>query len=423
MPVDRGRRARGIMPGEEPAMYRHGREEIEAVTRVLASGQWFRYGDPAQGHRGEAAAFEREWAQAMRSPHACVVASGTAALLCCYAGLGLGPGDEVIIPGYTWIASALAPLHLGVVPVIVDIDETLTLDLAAVEAAITPRTRAINPVHMNGLACDLDGLRALARRRGLFLIEDACQADGGRWGTERLGAIGDMGAYSFNFHKVISCGDGGAFVARAREHHERALIFHDGGIIFRGRADELILEPFCGINLRGNEILSAILRAQLARLDGIVDDLHRARATVSRRLADAGLELMPLHGGESAGTAAYLGLRFAEAGEAAAFCAALARAGGPGALRPIDSGRHVYAKWDPVMAQRGAYAPSADPFLHPANAVHRPRYAPDMLPRTLDLLARTALVAMNPDWDEAAADAAAERIIAAARAPVVVESR
>ncbi len=406
-------------------MYRHGREEIEAATRVLSSGQWFRYGDPAAGHLGEAAKFEAELAIATGSPHVGMVSSGTAALLCCYAGLGLGPGDEVIIPGYTWIASALAPLHMGVIPVIVDIDESLTIDPAAVERAITPRTRAINPVHMNGLACDLDALREIAARHRLLLIEDACQADGGRWnGSERLGAIGDMGAYSFNQFKMISCGDSGAYLAKDREAYERALIFHDGGCIFRPHGKDLTVNPFCGINLRGNEILAAILRAQLARLDGILDDLHHARARVLARLRADGIEVMPLRGGDATGTASYLGLSFADASDAVAFCASLGRANSdrptaprPTAYRPIDSGRHVYRNWDPLMSRQGAYSAAADPFLHPANAGSSQKYGPDMLPRTLSILARTALVALNPDWTDAEADAVADAISAAARQP------
>ncbi|MBA3708047.1 MAG: DegT/DnrJ/EryC1/StrS family aminotransferase [Planctomycetes bacterium] len=401
-------------------MYRHGREEIEAVTKVLANGQWFRYGDAAAGHLGEAARFEREYAEAMRSPHVGMVSSGTAALMCCYAGLALGPGDEVIIPGYTWIASALAPLHHGVIPVIVDIDESLTLDPAAVERAITPRTRAINPVHMNGLACDMDALREIASRRGLVLIEDACQADGGRWtGAERLGALGEMGAYSFNFYKMISCGDGGAFAARSREHYERALMFHDGGCIFRPHAKELGIEFFCGINLRGNEILAAILRVQLARLDAILDDLHRVRRRVLAVIRSEGLELVPLRGSDATGTASHLGVRFAHADDAAGFCRSLPTLSGgtASAHRPIDSGRHVYRNWEPVMAQRGAYAQAADPFHHPANATALPAYHPDMLPRTLDLLARTALIALHPDQEDATADALGAAIAASARQP------
>ncbi|MBA3686047.1 MAG: aminotransferase class V-fold PLP-dependent enzyme, partial [Planctomycetes bacterium] len=296
-------------------MYRHGQAEIDAVTKVMRSGHWFRYGDPAAGHLGEAAAFERELGAAVGSPNVCLTSSGTAALMCCYAGLALGPGDEVIIPGYTWVASALAPLHMGVIPVIVDIDASLTLDLAAVERAITPRTRAINPVHMAGLANDMDGLRAIASRHNLFIIEDACQADGGYWsdGT-RLGAIGDMGAYSFNHYKVLSAGDGGAFLARDRAAYERGLIFHDGGCIFRPHGAQLGVESFCGINLRGNEILAAILRAQLARLDGILGDLHRVRGGVLERIAGS-LDIIPLHGGARTGVGSHLGVRLGDSAE------------------------------------------------------------------------------------------------------------
>jgi len=383
-------------------MYRHGSEEREAVMAAMASGHWFRYGDTKGGHTQQAASFEREWSQAVGAGHACLTTSGTAALMCAYAGLGLGPGDEVIIPGYTWIASALAPLHMGIIPVIVDIDESLMLDPAAVERAITPRTRAIDPVHMNGFVCDLDRLSAIARRHGLLLIEDACQCDGGRWHDGRgIGTIGDAGAFSFNHAKVIACGDGGIFVTNRRETWERALLFHDGGTIFRDHARDLSLEAFCGINLRGSELLAAILRVQLGRLPGIIADLHRARDTVLALLRQADIDLIPMHGGDGTGTGSTVGLRFPSADAATSFVTAFSsdpRHPPARALRPLDSGRHVYANWEPVLARRGSYSTAADPFLHPANAGSTATYGRDLLPRTLAILARTALIGMDPDW-------------------------
>ena len=158
-------------------MYRHGKEEIDAAARVLSSDYWFRYGKPEDGHLGEATKLEGEWAKFMGMPHACFTNSGTAALMCAYAGLGLGPGDEVIVPGYTWVATATAPLSLGVIPVVVDVDESLMIDPAAVEKAITPRTKAICPVHMNGWACDMDKILEIAKKHNLLVIEDTCQAD------------------------------------------------------------------------------------------------------------------------------------------------------------------------------------------------------------------------------------------------------
>lgn len=401
-------------------MYRHGPEEIAAVTRVLQSGQWFRYGDAKAGHQGEAQAFEAAWSRTLGSPHACFTNSGTGALMACYAGLGLGPGDEVIVPGYTWIASATAPLALGVIPVLCDVNESLMLDPAAVERAITPRTKAICPVHMNGLAADMTALAAIARKYKIKLIEDACQCDGGLWtGGRRLGTIGDMAAYSFNFYKVIACGDGGMVVARRREHYERALIFHDAGVGFRAHAQALTTPLFAGINLRGNEILAAIMNVQLTRLKGIIRDLLRNRNAIHAAVAAAGHapQPIPYNGGLGTGTGATLGYRFATESAARNFARAFAAQpvpAGASASLPIDSGRHVYANWEAILNRQGGPTPAGNPFLHPANTATAPHYAKEMLPKTLAILKRTVLIPVNPDWTPAQCSAVAQAITAAA---------
>lgn len=398
-------------------MYRFGPEEAQAASRVINSGHWFRYGDPSAGHLQEANQFETELAQNAGSQYACFTSSGTAALMCCYAGLGLGPGDEVIVPGYTWIASALAPLAMGVIPVLVDIDESLMIDPEAIERAITPRTRAIDPVHMVGLACDMDRILAIARKHNLFVIEDACQCDGGLWTDGcKLGAVGDMGAYSFNFFKTISCGDSGAFVTNNKDYHDRALIQHDGGVIFRPHGANIGVDVFCGINLRGNEILAAVMRVQLARMDGIIRDLHANRSRILAQLADCDeLNPIPFNGGDKTGTGGYMGFRFDDEQTARAFASTFNdhKAADATAGLPIDSGRHVYANWGPVITQKGSYCDARDPFKHPLNRQAQ-RYSKDMLPRTLQILSRTVLIAINPDWTPVQCDAVADAIRCAA---------
>jgi dTDP-4-amino-4,6-dideoxygalactose transaminase len=395
-------------------MYRWGQEEIDAVAAVMRSGHWFRYGEAKDGHTQQAATLEREWAEFVGSAYACFTSSGTAALMCCYAGLGIGPGDEVIIPGYTWIASALAPLAVGAIPVLVDVDESLMLDPAAVERAITSRTKAITPVHMNGLSCDMERLSEIGQRRGVAIVEDACQCVGGVWRDgRRLGAIGDAGAYSFNFYKTISCGDGGMFVTNRRELYERGLIYHDGGAIFRPHAAEIGVEFFAGLNLRGNELLAAIMRVQLKRLDGIVTDLHRVRSAIMEQLsARSALRPIRCNGGRSTGTASTLGFAFADEAAARAFAAALAHRG-VGCGLPIDSGRHVYSNWEPILARRGSHHPAGGAFQHPLNAGCIPVYDKEMLPRTLERLRSTVLIGMNPDWTGVQAEQVAAAIAAA----------
>ncbi|MBN1809722.1 MAG: aminotransferase class I/II-fold pyridoxal phosphate-dependent enzyme [Planctomycetes bacterium] len=403
-------------------MYRHGEEEIKAAAEVLKTDHWFRYGNAESGHQQQAATFEKEWCGAFGVKHAGLVSSGTAALMCCYAGLGIGPGDEVIVPGYTWIASATAPLTMGAIPVIVDVDDSLMMDPEAVEKAIGPRTKAICPVHMAGLACDMERILDIAARHKLYVIEDSCQCDGGVWSDGRkMGTLGDMGAYSFNVYKVIACGDGGLFSTDDEGAFQRALIFHDAGIGFRSHASELKVPIFAGLNLRGNEILAAVMRVQLGRLEGIISDLHRVHGEISERTADAGVRSVKYNGstgtGTRTGTGASLGFRFGTEKEARRFAAAFAeRAAGlsAGAFLPIDSGRHVYSNWEAVMKKRAWHTDAMNPYNHPANAGCCAEYSPDMLPRTLEILKTSVVVGTNPDWTERDIDAVAAAVRAAA---------
>ena len=396
-------------------MYRFGEEEMQAVQAVMASGQWFRHpvADRAGAHRGEAARFEEEWAAAMGVPYACFVSSCTGALMCSYAALDMGPGDEVIIPGFTYLASATAPLAMGVIPVIVDVDESLQIDPTAVEAAITPRTRAINAAHIAGLACDMDRIMAIAQQHGLAVIEDVAQCPGGYWTDgRRLGSIGDIGVFSFNLYKLVACGEGGAFITNRRDLYERGGIFHDSGMMFRPAAASFSEPFFAGINLRASDITGAIMRVQLRRMDGIIADLHHVRQHVLEGVADMpGLQSIRYNGGMMTGTGATLGFQFPTAGAAHAFNAQVEAT--LNQLPPIvgvpcgvagNLVKHIYAGWDLVLEKRAAYSDKANPFLHPANAGSTVTYSQDMLPRTLDILRRSVLVPLNPDWTPAEVD-------------------
>ena len=266
-------------------MYTIGEAEIQAAAEIIRSGKLFRY----QGEtESQTDLFEQEWAAKIGVKHALAVTSGTASLICALSGLGVGPGDEVIVPAYTFIASALAPLAVGAVPIIAEIDESLTLDPTDVEAKITPRTKAIMPVHMNGLNADMDAIMGVATRHDLLVVEDSCQADGGSYKGKRLGSIGHAGGFSFNFFKVISCGEGGAMVTSDPSVYERASLFHDGGCVFfkEGVAGQTPI--FAGWNFRFNEILSSILRVQLTRLDGLLDGLRADKRQIREGLEGCG---------------------------------------------------------------------------------------------------------------------------------------
>lgn len=277
-------------------MYRVGQEEIDEVAKVLAARQWFRVGDPAKGHLQECDRFEEEFAAKLGSKYALLMSGGgTGALICALAGLGIGPGDEVIVPAYTWLATASSVLAVGAIPVLAEVDDTLALDPDDLEQKIGPRVKAVIPVHMIGRPANLERILAIARQHELSVVEDSCQMDGGSYRGRRTGTWGDAGAFSLNYWKIISCGgEGGALVTDRRDIYERALIFHDSGMCIRPQRSEITAPIFVAQQYRADEIMGAIARVQLQRLDGILADLRRVQHQCIEALTGApGIRFAP----------------------------------------------------------------------------------------------------------------------------------
>jgi dTDP-4-amino-4,6-dideoxygalactose transaminase len=367
-------------------MHIMGKEEAEAAGRVIESGRLFRYLDDEES---ETRQFERGWAERIGVKYTIAMSSGTAALTSGLVGLGISPGDEVIVPAYTFMATATAALTVGAVPVAAEIDESLTLDPADVKRKITPRTKAIIPVHMVGLPCDMDALMAIAREHNLLVLEDVAQAAGGSFKGQPLGSIGNAGAFSFNYYKIISCGEGGALATNDWQTYLDALIYHDSGTVSRGAVVDT--PYFAGTNFRMNEILSAILRVQEKRLDGILSALRAEKYRLMDELSglDA-FRLNPIN--DPAGDcASVLALLFEAEDRAAQFVQNLSEAGFS-AGRPIDLDRHVYTKWTPLMTGHGAHHPARDP-LQQSDVTYRE----DMCPNTLSILSRTVHLPMQVD--------------------------
>ncbi|MCL2518233.1 MAG: aminotransferase class I/II-fold pyridoxal phosphate-dependent enzyme [Oscillospiraceae bacterium] len=372
-------------------MYRIGKEEVEALQRVIESRQLFKING---GDLQEVMNCEEELKKLMGVDYALLMTSGKAAMICGLIGLGVGPGDEVIIPAYTYIASAIAVTAVGAIPVICDCDETLTIDVADVERKISKYTKAVIPVYIQGFPGNLDALKKLADKYNIKILEDACQSVGGSYKGKRLGTIGDVGAFSLNFYKVITTGEGGVLFTDNRQIYERALIQHDSSAIaFFGTQLDGVTEPqFCGNEYRVSELMGAILREQLKRLDGILFDLRKNKKILMDELKDT-FEFAPSHDIEGdCGTT--LPLRFASREESEAFTNAT------GFGSPINTGKHVYTNWTPIMEKRGAFHPLMDPFKMEVNKDLNHNYSMDMCAKSLDLLARTAYISISPDWNE-----------------------
>ena len=266
------------IPLEFPGVHYMDEEEVEAAVRVVRSRSLFRYYGVALGKETEA--FEAEFAAFLGVNHVIAVNSGTGALHLSLTALGVGPGQEVIIPAYLWVTVAAAVVNLGAIPVLGDIDETFCLDPAAVETAITPRTTGIIVVHMSGAPANITALVSLARRRGLFVLEDCAQCAGGSVGGRKVGTFGDMGIYSFQMNKNMTSGEGGAIVTNDARLYDRAFASHDTGYARdkKGRAifDNMDL-CLWGRGYRMDELRAAILRVQLRKLPRIVSAMHSSK--------------------------------------------------------------------------------------------------------------------------------------------------
>ncbi len=275
------------MPG--PGACWMGEEERREVMEVLESGRLFRYGDAADPRfRGKVYSFEREFATYCGVSHALMTSSGTSALLVAASALGLKAGDEVIVPAYTFVASYTALIFLGIVPVLAEIDDSLTIAPDDLRRRITPRTKAVMPVHMLGNPCDMAAVTAIAGEHGLAVLEDACQAVGGSYQGRKLGTIGALGAMSLNVFKTITAGDGGVVVTDDADLYERAFAMHDQGHKPLRTGVEVGTRGILGLNFRVNELAGAVALAQLRKLDHILATLREKKKKFKAQIADVG---------------------------------------------------------------------------------------------------------------------------------------
>jgi 8-amino-3,8-dideoxy-alpha-D-manno-octulosonate transaminase len=358
-----------------------GEEEAEAAARVIRSHNVFRYYGVGDGPH-EVEAFEREFAAHLGARHALCVNAGSSAIICGLIGAGVGPGDEVVVPAYTWNATANAVIAARAIPVLAEIDDSLTLDPEDVRRKITPRTRAIVPVHMRGAPADMGALTEIASEHGLVLLEDVCQAAGASYRGRRLGTFGDAGAFSLQFNKIITTGEGGVMITDRDDLYELAIDVQDcAGSVRRGTG----LPRFAGWNFRATEIQGAVGRVQLARLDGLLARMRSNHARVAERVSRLpGLTLRRAN--DEGGDAGICLVAFAERADLAADAVDALRTEGVEAMRVYDPDvpdLHVYTFWQPIfdaLAEAGAARPDC--------------------PRTLTLLARTIHVDLSPLCDE-----------------------
>jgi 8-amino-3,8-dideoxy-alpha-D-manno-octulosonate transaminase len=367
--------------------------EKKELLEVLESGSPFRW----EGKDSKVLQFEQAYAKHIGVKNALGVTSGTTALYTAVAALGIGPGDEVILPAWTWYADYDAIVLSGGLPVFVEVDESFNIDVSEIEAKITPRTKAIIAVHLQGCTADMDPILEIARKHKLKVLEDCAQCLGGKYKGKYVGSIGDIGINSFQLSKSITSGEGGAVVTSDGELFERAIRFHDVGVIRSPYKEELgggMMAAFAACNFRMNEFTGAVLKGQLQKLETICSGLRKNAKKVRAGIADLpGIKLRKANDVEGdLGVTVFLdhGSRDRRDKFLRALRAEGIAASGPGgsAILPTDE----------RIEKKVTIHPDWPSFSSPAGKAIK--YGAACCPRTIDILGRHGGVIMDPNFSD-----------------------
>lgn len=386
-----------------------GDEERKEVNDVLNTGILMRYGfDGPRKGIWKAKELETAICDRFGSKFAQLTSSGTAALSTALAVLGIGAGDEVIMPSFTFVASFEAVLSTGAIPILVDVDDTLTLDPAAVRKAITSKTKCIMPVHMCGSMADLEALQVICRENDLILLEDACQSIGATYKGQALGTIGDMGTFSFDFVKIMTCAEGGVVMTNSEDLYIKADGYTDHGHDHKGADRGADLHPFIGYNYRISELHAAVGLAQIRKLNMFLDIQKRNHAALKKILSKApgiSFRRIPDADGDSCTFLSW----FLPSAEITAAVVAELRSQGilAGNFYWFDNNWHYIRKWDHLKSRK---------FLHPINDAQREeltRLASRDFAASDAVMSRCISTAISLLWSEEQIEEKGNRIVEA----------
>ncbi|HXB66696.1 MAG TPA: DegT/DnrJ/EryC1/StrS family aminotransferase [Candidatus Acidoferrales bacterium] len=364
-------------------------KERSQLEEVLEGRNPFRFSNPTD--QSKVAQFEKGCAARMQTKYALAVTSGTAALHVAMAALEVGPGDEVILPAWTWYSCYNTIIQAGALPVFAEIDESFNLDAGDIEHRITPQTKAIMAVHLQGAAADMDPILAIARKHGLKVLEDASQSVGASYKGRPLGSMGDIGIFSLQQSKTITAGEGGVVVTSDPYLFERGFRFHDLSV----RKDfPAKLHWMPGLNYRMNEFTGGVLLAQVRKLDTIIGDVRRNARRVYDGIRDLpGVHLRRLPDAEGElGTGIFVGFRTKE--DRQRYADAMKAEGVP-VSSPAGS---VVLPVVPEIEQKVTVTPRWPSFA--SERGQSIRYGRECCPRTIDILGRFAGVMMSPKYTE-----------------------
>ncbi len=372
-------------------------QERTEITEAYDAHSLFRYYGPSPTPPQKVAKFEEEFRTLMGVKYALALTSGTASLHTGLTALGVGPGDEVILPTWTWHSCYTAIIMTGALPVFAEVDESFTMDPDDLARKITPQTKVVMPVHLMGSPADLGRIMPLARKHGLKVLEDVAQSAGAQYKGKRLGSIGDVGIFSFQFHKLMTAGEGGAMVTSDPQVYERAVRFHDLGQL-RKFHENILGKPhmpyFVGVNYRMNEMTGGVLRAQLRKLDTILARHRRNARYVKDRIKELpGIKLRKTNDpdGETGWTVDLL-LRDTKMRDR--FIAAMSAENVPMVLptaaTPLPPEPYIENKCAPHQWWPSFNSPRGKAI----------RYGSQSCPRTLEVYGRAATLTIGPKYSE-----------------------
>ena len=376
-----------------PGGLSYDEKEEQAVMEVLKSKRLFRYYGPYESV-SRVEDFEKAFAAYSGTEYCLALNSCTNALIAALIAAGLQPGDEVIVPAYTFVATVAAVVAANAIPVICEVDDTLTLDPKDIKRNITSKTKAILPVHMRGAPCQMDEIMAIAKKHDLKVIEDVAQATGGSYKGKKLGSIGDAGCFSLQYHKVITSGEGGVLITNDQKLYYRSLSVHDTGANWRTNETTEDDIPFSGFNMRMTEIQGALGYVQLGKLDDLIGKMRTYKKKIKDAISKYDVVFRRIiDDGEIAVCLMFFLPDTVITGHIAdALKAEGLDAGTMG--QPDIPDWHIYINWKHILNRRGN-----NDVGFPFTLSDR-TYSADMCPKTLDYLRRAIHLDINPLWTD-----------------------
>ncbi len=368
-----------------------GQEEIKEVVEILETGVLMRYGFDAQ-RKGmfKVREFEEAFAKYCGTSYALGVTSGSAALKVALTALDVGPGDDVLVPAFTFLATYEAVMEVGAVPIMVDIDDTLNLDPLEIAKKKTPYTKAVIPVHMCGSAAHIDKILEEAKKHKLLVLEDNAQGCGASFKGKKLGSFGDMGCFSFDYVKTVTTGEGGMIISNNKDLYHRAEWYHDHGHDHNPKVSRALEgRTILGFNYRMNELQGALGLAQLRKLDYICSEQRKNKKAIKDALGQVpGVKFRKLPDPEG-DSATFLAFNLPEEAQALKFQKLLA-AEGVDTVCYKNNLWHYVPNWEHFLARSTAISKKY-PFTDPSYK-GKIEYSRASIPYAEDILGRTLVI-------------------------------